>query len=108
MTESALKTLEQYLQAEYKDRLGQVILFGSHARQEATDNSDVDILIVLNDPVDASTEIRRTSAFMAQLCLDHNLLISRFFLPKSRYDTEDSPLLRNIRNEGIPLLDGRL
>lgn len=98
-----LKTLKQYLQEQYCDRLYRVILFGSHAREQATAGSDVDVLIVLDDPVDASVEISRTSAFVAQLCLEHNLLISRLFLSASRYESENSPLLRNIRQEGIAL-----
>lgn len=98
---AALTALKQYLQEEYEERLSNVILFGSHARREASTNSDIDVLIVLRDPVDASAEINRTGEFVSQLCLDHNLLISRFFLSKTRYETENSPLLRNIRNEGI-------
>jgi predicted nucleotidyltransferase len=98
-----LVTLKQYLSQEYPETLSQVILFGSYARQEATPTSDIDVLIVLDDPVNASEELHRTSQFVAQLCLEHNLLISRFFLPRSRYETENSPLLRNIRQEGIPL-----
>ncbi|ASC73245.1 hypothetical protein XM38_042070 [Halomicronema hongdechloris C2206] len=98
-----LKPLKQYLQEHYQDRLNQVVLFGSHARQQATENSDIDILVVLDDPVDASAEGRRTSEFIAQLCLEHDLLISCLFLPTSRYQTENSPLLRNIRQEGIVL-----
>ncbi|MEO1294211.1 MAG: nucleotidyltransferase domain-containing protein [Cyanobacteria bacterium J06636_16] len=100
---SVLSTLKQYLEEQYPDRMSRLILFGSYARQEATENSDVDILIVLKDPFDASTEIDRTSEFVAQLCLDNNLLISRLFMPESRYETENSPLLRNIRKEGIEL-----
>ena len=99
----ALKALKQYLQAQYKDRLSDVVLFGSHARQQATSSSDVDVLVVLNDPIDTSAEINRTSEFVARLCLEHNLVISRFFLSKSRYQTENSPLLRNIRKEGISI-----
>jgi len=98
-----LKTLKTYLLREYQDQLDQVILFGSQARQEATSDSDIDVLIVLNDPVNPSDELRRTSQFIAELCLEHNLVISRLFLPRSRFETENSPLLRNIRQEGIAL-----
>ena len=100
---SVLGPLKQYLEDQYQDRLSKIVLFGSYARQEATKDSDVDVLIVLKDPVDASAEINRTSEFIAQLCLEHNLLISRLFLPQSRYETENSPLLHNIRKEGILL-----
>lgn len=96
-----LYVLKNYLQTQYKERLSEVVLFGSYARQQATHDSDVDVLVVLEGAVDSSIEIERTSEFVAQLCLEHDLVISRFFLPKSRYQTENSPLLRNIRQEGI-------
>jgi len=98
-----LETLKAYLRREYQDKLDQVILFGSQARQGATSDSDIDVLIVLHDPVNPSDELRRTSHFIAELCLEHDLLISRLFLPRSRFETENSPLLRNIRQEGIAL-----
>jgi predicted nucleotidyltransferase len=106
-----LKTLKDYLTTKSQEKLAQVILFGSQARQEATPASDIDVLIVLNDPVNPSAELHRTSHFIAQLCLDHDLLISRFFMARSckvsggesRFETENSPLLRNIRQEGIAL-----
>ncbi|MEM8506074.1 MAG: nucleotidyltransferase domain-containing protein [Cyanobacteria bacterium P01_D01_bin.1] len=96
-----LDALKRYLQAQYNERLSEVVLFGSYARQQATRDSDVDVLIVLEGIVDSGIEIERTSQFTAQLCLEHDLVISRFFLPKSRCQTENSPLLRNIRKEGI-------
>lgn len=99
----ALSKLKEYLTQEYAQRLFQVVLFGSQARQEATPTSDIDVLIVLNGSVDASEELKRTSQFVAQLCLKFDLLISRLFLPRSRFETENSPLLRNIRQEGIIL-----
>jgi len=43
----------------------QIILFGSHARGEATDESDVDLLVVLSEVRDkrqAAVEIRRVLA----------------------------------------------
>lgn len=98
-----LDALKQYLQTQYKERLSDVVLFGSYARQQATVDSDVDVLIVLEGTVNSSDEINRTSEFVAQLCLEQDLVISRFFLPKSRYQSENSPLLRNIRREGISI-----
>jgi predicted nucleotidyltransferase len=98
-----LTSLREYLEREYQDRLDRMILFGSQARGDTTPTSDVDVLIVLQDPVEASTELDRTSQFIAQLCLERNTLISRLFMPRSRFETENSPFLRNIRREGIML-----
>jgi predicted nucleotidyltransferase len=102
-TLNILLLLRAYLQQEYQDRFDRAILFGSQSRGDATAASDIDVLIVLQDPVNASEELDRTSQFIAQLCLDHNLLISRLFMPRSRFETENSPLLRNIRADGIVL-----
>jgi predicted nucleotidyltransferase len=88
-----LTPLQEYLQQEYQDRLDLMILFGSQARGDSTPTSDVDVLIVLQDPVDASTELDRTSQFIAHLCLEHNMLISRLFMPRSRFEAENSPFL---------------
>ncbi len=101
--QTALAALKAYLQQEYQERLLCVILFGSQARGDATTASDIDVLIVLQGAVDASEELNRTSQFIAQLCLEYNILISRLFLSQSRFETENSPLLRNIRQEGVLL-----
>lgn len=96
-----LLPLRTYLQQLYQERFDRLVLFGSQARGMAHFGSDVDVLIVLHDPIDESEELCRTSPFVAQLCLDHNLLVSRLFMSTSRYEAENSPLLRNIRSEGI-------
>jgi predicted nucleotidyltransferase len=101
---SMLAPLREYFEQEYQSRLDRLILFGSQARGEALATSDIDILIVLQDPVNSSTELRRTSHFIAQFCLEYNLLVSRLFLSRSRFETENSPLLGNIRQEGIVLV----
>jgi uncharacterized protein len=98
-----LTTLATQLRYQYQERLDRIILFGSHARGEATSDSDIDVLIVLKEPVNPTIELQQTSQLTAQLCLEHNVLISRIFMSRSRYETEQSPLLKNIRREGILL-----
>jgi uncharacterized protein len=100
---SVLSKLALQLRQQYQGQLDQIILFGSHARGEATSDSDIDVLIVLKELVNASTELQNTSKLTAQLCLDYDVLISRMFMSRSRYETEQSPLLKNIRREGILL-----
>jgi uncharacterized protein len=66
---SILNELKQSFQAEYSDRLVSVILFGSQARGEAVEESDIDVLIVLRGEVTASIEIFRTEAIVGDLSL---------------------------------------
>lgn len=98
-----LSPIKDYLKKEYGDRLDRLILFGSQARGEANLNSDVDLLIVLQDLINVSDEIKYTSLFTSQFCLENDLVISRIFLSKLRFEHEESPFLKNIRREGILL-----
>jgi uncharacterized protein len=102
-TQTVLSLLRTKLEQQYQERLDRIVLFGSQARGEATEDSDIDVLIVLDDPVNASVEIQQTSEMSASLCLEHNILISRLFMGRSRFETENTPLLQNIRREGILL-----
>jgi uncharacterized protein len=98
-----LQELHQRLCMFYGDRLTNVILFGSHARREATEDSDIDILIVLQDPISPGDEILRVSALKTDLNLKYDELISVTPISESDYQTRSTPLLENIRREGIIL-----
>jgi len=98
-----LTTLRSHLEQLYSDRLVQVILYGSQARGDARFDSDIDVLIVLHEPLNPSQEIKRTSKVVAQLCLEKNVLISRAFASPAQMEAEQSPFFLNLRREGIPV-----
>jgi uncharacterized protein len=94
--------LRTSLEALYGDRLVTMILFGSHARGDAEPGSDIDVLVVLKEPVSPGTEITRTSEIRSQLSLKYDAVVSCTYVSAVRYTTEQSPLLINIRREGVP------
>ncbi|MBZ0308219.1 MAG: nucleotidyltransferase domain-containing protein [Anaerolineae bacterium] len=98
-----LEALKSELETLYGDKLASVILFGSQARGDATDDSDVDILIVLYGEVDIFVEMNRTSHLIANLSLQYDSVISRIFMPYRRFHDEQSRLLQQVRREGILL-----
>jgi uncharacterized protein len=98
-----LQDLHQTLRMFYGDRLTNVILFGSHARREATEDSDIDILIVLQDLISPGDEILQVSALKTDLNLKYDELISVTPISERDYQTRSTPLLENIRREGIIL-----
>ncbi|MFQ6047058.1 MAG: nucleotidyltransferase domain-containing protein, partial [Gemmatimonadales bacterium] len=71
-----LRRLKEGLSTLYGDRLKGVYLFGSYARGEADDESDIDVLIVLDRIENYSREIDRTSELVAGLSLECDRSIS--------------------------------
>ena len=98
-----LHELRHRFESFYGERLVQMRLFGSQARGDATSGSDIDVLIVLQGPVNPGDEITRTSELTASLSLQHNVVISRVFVSNEQFTDEQSPLLLNVRREGIPV-----
>lgn len=96
-----LRQLRAGLEQLYGDRLRDVVLFGSQARGDAGEGSDIDVMVVLAGDVDAGSEIARTSELRSSLSLEHEVVVSCMYMPETEYCAEQSPLSRNVRREGI-------
>jgi uncharacterized protein len=99
----ALKELQEYLAKVYGERLRGVYLYGSYARGDFRPDSDVDVLVVLAGVTNPSREIDRIGDGVADICLDHNVLIATFPVSEEWLMKRRSPLFENVRREGIPL-----
>ena len=86
----------------YGKRLKNVILYGSYARGEATDDSDIDMAVVLEGDISPGREIDRMIDIITEMNLKHNILISIYPVSEIDYLTLKSPLLMNVRKEGVP------
>ncbi len=86
----------------YGNKLKDIILYGSWARGSATDDSDIDLLVVFKGSITAGEEIDRMINVITDLNLRYNILISVYPVSEKNYSIVDSPLLMNVRKEGIP------
>ncbi|MGF1521972.1 MAG: nucleotidyltransferase domain-containing protein [Leptolyngbyaceae cyanobacterium] len=102
-TDIVLQKVKVYLSSLYEDRLQAIILYGSQAREDSHEDSDIDILVILSDLIDPYKEIDRTSEFIAQICLDCDVLVSRHFVSDEKFQTGNTPFLQNVRREGIAI-----
>ena len=96
-----LDELKQRLSDLYGDRLVELILFGSQARGDAEDGSDIDVLVVLRGEVKLSREIPYVNEVVAELSLRNETVITCVFMDEHDYTIRSGPFLRNIRREGV-------
>jgi predicted nucleotidyltransferase len=96
-----LNKVKQSLVNLYQDQLETIILYGSQARQDAKQFSDIDILVILKSNVNPYQEINHTSQIIAQICLDYDVVISRHFISLDKFKNSNTPFLYQIRKEGI-------
>jgi predicted nucleotidyltransferase len=101
--QGVLRRLKTELAAIYGARLRGVYLFGSHARGEADEESDVDVLIVLDRVDNYSAEIERTGEIVSRLSLEHDLTISRVFTSEERWQSDQTMFLLNVREEAVAI-----
>jgi predicted nucleotidyltransferase len=100
--EPILKEFKQKIAELYGQRLKKVVLYGSYARGQANDeDSDIDLAIVLTGTVDPCKEIDRMADIFTDLNLEHNVLIAVYPVSEVDFEKVKSPLLINVRREGI-------
>ena len=100
--EPILKEFKQQISELYGKRLKKVVLYGSYARGQANDeHSDIDLAIVLAGTVEPCKEIDRMADIFTDLNLEHNVLIAVYPVSEINFEKVESPLLINVRREGI-------
>jgi type I restriction enzyme S subunit len=96
-----LKEFKSNIVRIYGDQLKAVYLYGSYARGENVEGSDLDIVVVLKDFPRRAAEIRRTSELIGDLSLDYEITVSPLFMRENEWETNKFSLLRNIKTEGV-------
>ncbi|MGK7933911.1 MAG: nucleotidyltransferase domain-containing protein [Microcystaceae cyanobacterium] len=98
-----LQRLKGHFKSLYQEQLEAIILYGSQAREDAKEDSDIDILVIVESAINPYQEIDKSSAFIAALCLEYDVVISRHFMSAQSFQTQQTPFLFNVRREGIIL-----
>jgi predicted nucleotidyltransferase len=85
------------------DKLRDVILYGSYARGDYKDWSDMDIMVRADaDDMECKRMDKQITENLIELIYQVNLLLSVIVTPYSHFELmkQDYPLYRNVENEG--------
>ncbi len=106
-----MNTLERAILDDFRRRvserlaLHQLILFGSRARGDADPDSDMDVLVVLEDPVESGADAY-VSHCAWEAGFEHGVIVSPVVFSRSEWEEgpeRDSLLALAVRKEGIPV-----
>jgi predicted nucleotidyltransferase len=90
------------LQNLYGNELVELVLFGSYARGDYHEESDVDFAVVHKSPdIRSSAEIPKTAAISSRLSLKYGLMVSSLHTSFQKKQTSMQGVYQDIRKEGI-------
>jgi predicted nucleotidyltransferase len=98
---TALERFVIAVRGAYGDRLQRVVLFGSRARGDADLESDIDVLVVLDEVLDFWKEHRRIGDLALEASEGAGTIVFAMPISRFEYEMRRSPLLFNVQREGI-------
>ncbi len=85
----------------YGERLKSVVLFGSWARGDAHPESDIDLLVVLDEVRSRRLELDRMNEILWRHSLEHGTVVTELPVSEDEYRDSDEPILMRARAEGL-------
>lgn len=102
-----LQAVIQAYQAIYGDSIVKIVLYGSYARGDYQEDSDIDIVaIVLGERESLQKGLRNVWDVSSELELKYGTIVSPTVIPYAEYERykNDLPYYRNIEREGIEIV----
>ncbi len=98
------RAVKEQLKLLYGDRLAKLVLYGSYARGDFHEESDIDFLVVLNDEnIDVGKELRFMNSAIHKISFENDVIISKHPATLRQLQTSQFPFYQNVRKEGIEI-----
>jgi predicted nucleotidyltransferase len=101
ITNEVIRQCKEVLAKQYGKRLKGVVLYGSIARNASAPESDIDLLVLLEQPFDYFVELRQLVDVLYPIQLESEQLISAKPVLFRDFELGTISLYRNARREGI-------
>ncbi|GFP26646.1 hypothetical protein HKBW3S43_00349 [Candidatus Hakubella thermalkaliphila] len=99
--EQLVNQVKEHLIKMYGEKIRKVILYGSHVRAEATRDSDIDILVLVDESLNPFEVRKSLSDFLFDILLEKGELISVIALSEHFFENYDYPFILNVKKEGV-------
>ena len=96
-----IQRCKEILESNYQSQFKGLILYGSVARNQAYPSSDIDLLVLLGQPIDYFQELRTIIDLLYPVQLESEQLISAKPVPVDDFEHGIIQLYRNAKREGI-------
>ncbi len=98
-----LEEVKKLMANIYGNKLKGIILYGSYARHDFTEGSDIDIIILLEDMQNIFEEREKYFDAVWEIGLKYDVTISVPPIKDEEYKKTGLPVILNAKQEGIPL-----
>ena len=101
-----LQKIVQAYQDIYQDNISEIYLYGSYARGDYTNDSDIDIVaIVKGNRLKLQNQLKEIWDISADLELEYDVIVSPTVIPYSEFEDYKKvlPYYSNIAREGVKL-----
>lgn len=98
-----LKEIHEEMQRIYLNRLKDMILFGSYARGDFVEGSDIDIALLLEGLQDSYVEREKYFPMICRISLEYDTVVSVIPFDYREFQVKRTPLILNVQKEGVHL-----
>jgi predicted nucleotidyltransferase len=96
-----INQIKTHLATKYGAGIKKVFLYGSYARNEHTKDSDIDVLVIVDQSLNPIEVRESLSDLLFDILLEKGELVSVIVIPERLYDNYDSPFILNVKKEGL-------
>ena len=96
-----INQIKAHLVKVYGEGIKKVILYGSYVRGETTRDSDIDLLVLVDQPLNPFEVRESLSDLLFDMLLEEGELVSVIVVPEDFFESYNSPFMLNVKKEGV-------
>jgi len=98
---SLINQIKSHLIKIYGKKIKKVILYGSYVRGQATRDSDIDVLVLVDQSLNPFEVRESLSDLLFDILLQEGEFVSVIAVPENFFESYNSPFMLNVKKEGL-------